>query len=351
MEPTMPAVRLVRWQAEPELVTVPVPAPGPGEVLLTVTAAGLCHSDLHLMEWPAGTVPYSLPFTLGHETAGTVAALGPGARGVTEGDRVLVYARWGCGTCWHCLQGAENLCQRAARETGGHGGGVGRDGGLARYMVVPSARYLVPIGDLDPVAAAPLADAALTPYHAIRHWAPLLRPGETVIVIGTGGIGHLAVQLLRRLSEVRVIGVDARGGGRRLALLAGAHAARSGQGPDAGRLRAELGRSAVLVLDCVATDDTLALAAAVVAPGGAISIVGRGGGSLAASPASLPLGCSVHLPTWGTLPELREVVALARAGAIQTETERFSLGQAVDAYRRLGRGEVTGRAVVVPGPG
>jgi propanol-preferring alcohol dehydrogenase len=318
-------------------------------VLLKVEAAGLCHSDLHLMEWPAGAVPYTLPFTLGHETAGTVTALGPGARGVSEGDRVLVYARWGCGTCWRCLRGMENLCETAARETGGHGGGVGHDGGLATYMVVPAARYLVPIGDLDPVAAAPLADAALTPYHAIKHWAPLLRPGETVVVIGTGGIGHIAVQLLRRLSEVRVIAVDIRDSGRRVALQAGAHAAVPGDEPDTDRLRAELGRGAAVVLDCVATDGTLALAADVVAPGGGISIVGRGGGSLAASPASLPLGCSVHIPTWGTLPELVEVVALARAGAIHTRTEPFTLGQTVDAYRRLRRGEILGRAVVTPG--
>jgi D-arabinose 1-dehydrogenase-like Zn-dependent alcohol dehydrogenase len=127
-------------------------------VLLKVEAAGLCHSDLHLMDWPAGTVRYTLPFTLGHETAGTVAALGPGAalgrgaKGVHEGDRVLVYARCGCGVCWPCLQGMENLCETAAGDLGGHGGGVGRDGGLAEHMVVPSARYLVPIRDLVALA-------------------------------------------------------------------------------------------------------------------------------------------------------------------------------------------------------
>jgi alcohol dehydrogenase, propanol-preferring len=349
MERIMPAVRLMRWQAEPECVTMPVPEPGPGEVLLKVEAAGLCHSDLHLMEWVPGTVPYTLPFTLGHETSGTVAALGPGARGVSEGERVLVYARWGCGTCWHCLSGAENLCESGASESRGHGGGVGSDGGLAGYMVVPSPRYLVPIGDLDPVTAAPLADAALTPYHAIKHWGCLLRPGQTVVVIGTGGIGHIAVQLLRRLSEVRVVAVDTRDSGRQLALEAGAHAAMAGHEADRDQLRTQLGPGAALVLDCVATDSTLALAADVVAPGGAISIVGRGGGSLSASPASLPPGCSVHIPTWGTLPELAEVVALARAGAIRTRTERFTLGQTVDAYRRLRRGEVHGRVVVTPG--
>jgi alcohol dehydrogenase, propanol-preferring len=140
---TMPAVRLLRWQSEPELVTVPTPEPGAGEVLVKVEAAGLCHTDLHLMEWPAGTMPYTLPFTLGHETAGTVAALGPGARGVSEGDRVLVYARWGCGACWPCLQGMENLCETAAGDLGGHGGGVGRDGGgcaAARCRAGPWSR-------------------------------------------------------------------------------------------------------------------------------------------------------------------------------------------------------------------
>jgi propanol-preferring alcohol dehydrogenase len=195
-----------------------------------VEAAGLCHSDLHLMDWPAGTVPYTLPFTLGHETAGTVAAVGPGARGAAEGDRVLVYARWGCGACSPCLQGMENLCEIPAGDLGGHGGGVGRDGGLAEYMVVPSARYLVPIPDLDPVAAAPLADAALTAYHAIKRWLPALRPGATAVVIGIGGLGHMAVQLLRALSNARVMALDVRESARRLALEAGAHAAVAGAG-------------------------------------------------------------------------------------------------------------------------
>ena len=162
------------------------------------------------MDWPAGTLPYQLPFTLGHETAGTVAALGAGARGVAEGDRVLVHARWGCGTCWHCLQGMENGCERTARELGGHGGGVGRDGGLAIYTIVPSARYLVPIGDLDRVAAAPLSDAALTPYHAIKGSLAVLRPGAAVVVIGVGGIGDLAVRCSGRSARPGSSLVDVR---------------------------------------------------------------------------------------------------------------------------------------------
>ncbi len=205
----MQAIRLTRWSSEPELVEIPTPTPGPGEVLLRVDAAGLCHSDLHLMEWTEEQVPYTLPFTLGHETAGTVAALGRGATGVAEGDRVVVHARWGCGRCWRCLQGAENGCELPAGALGGHGGGVGRDGGLADYMLVPSVRHLVGIDDLDPVSAAPLTDAALTPYHAIKRVSHQLRPGVTAVVIGVGGIGHMAIQILRAAE----LGAG-RGGGR-----------------------------------------------------------------------------------------------------------------------------------------
>lgn len=347
----MRAIRLQRFNSEPELVEVDTPTVGPGEVLLRVDAAGLCHSDLHLMDWPEHIVPYELPFTLGHETAGTVSALGPGASGITEGDRVVVYARWGCGTCPGCVQGMENRCERSARELGGHGAGVGRDGGLAEYMLVPSARYLVPIGDLDPAFAAPLTDAALTPYHAIRQCADRLSPGATAVVIGVGGIGHMAVQLLRALSSVRIVAVDVRDDALELARRAGADLIVSGIGLSSDRLREEIGaRGAAVVLDCVASDGTLALAAGTVSVAGSISYLGRAGGSLAVNPSLLPFECSVSLPSWGTLPELADVVALARSGAIHAEIERLTLDQTVDAYRRLKRGEIRGRAVVCPRP-
>jgi alcohol dehydrogenase, propanol-preferring len=345
----MRALRLARWQSEPELVEVATPMPGPGEVLIAVDAAGLCHSDLHIMEWPEGAVPWKLPFTLGHENAGTVVALGPKTSGVTEGERVLIHARWGCGHCWHCLQGNENRCPHSLELLGGQGGGAGRDGGLAEYMVVPSARYLVPLGDLDTLQAAPLTDAALTPYHAIMQWPEQLRPNGCAVVIGVGGIGHMAVQLLRALSAVRIVAVDVREEGLELALRSGAHAALDGRDLTASELRAETGSGgATLVLDCVASDATLALAAGVVATGGAISYIGRGGGTLPVSLGALPPECSVTIPTWGTLAELVEVVALARAGEIHTEIERLTLDDALEGYRRLRRGEVVGRAVVSP---
>jgi alcohol dehydrogenase, propanol-preferring len=345
----MRAVRLERWQSEPALREVPTPKPGPGEVLVKVDAAGLCHSDVHMIEAPEGVFPVALPFTLGHETAGTVAALGVGATGLAEGRRVLVYSRWGCGACWHCVQGRENLCERSIADLGGYGGGIGRDGGLAEYVLVPSTRYLVPIDGLDPVAAAPLSDAALTPYHAIQRSPHQLRPNGAAVVIGVGGIGHMAVQLLRALSEVRVVAVDLREAALGLARDAGAHAVVPAAGLTAKALREEVGGpGATLVLDCVATDETLRLAACIVAPGGDIVYVGRGGGALPVRPGDVPFECSVYVPTWGTIAELVEVVALARAGAIHTEAERLPLDDALDGYRRLQRGEVVGRAVAVP---
>jgi propanol-preferring alcohol dehydrogenase len=363
------AVRLIAWQSEPELRDVPVPEPGPGEVLVQVEAVGLCHSDLHVMDWPEGTLPFGLPFTLGHEVAGTVAALGPGARGVGEGDAVLVYGPWGCGVCGACARGAENVCEHRRG-----GCGLGFDGGLADYVLVPSPRLLVKRGDLDAVHAAPLTDAALTPYHALKRELWRLHPGTSVVVIGVGGLGHVAVQLVRELSPARIVAIDlddsrlehARAFGADVTINNGSDIAvaavmelTGGLGADvaidahelgAADVRAETGSAgATLVLDFVGSDATVRLAASVIASGGHVSIVGSGGGSMfPLSLGAVPLEWSAGRPSWGTLPELHEVVALARAKLLEIEVERVPIEQAVDAYRRLRRGEIAARAVVVP---
>ena len=114
----MRAYQLVEWQRPPELRDVPVPEPGPGEVLVKVGGAGACHSDLHLMEWSAGFLPYELPFTLGHENAGWVEKLGPGTTGFAVGDPVIVYRPWGCGLCMNCRAGDGELLPTAGRSGG-----------------------------------------------------------------------------------------------------------------------------------------------------------------------------------------------------------------------------------------
>jgi propanol-preferring alcohol dehydrogenase len=348
--PSMQAVQLTDWQRPAILRQVPRPQPGPGQVLLEVRAAGLCHSDLHLMRWPAGTVPYELPFTLGHEVAGAVAGLGPGAEGVAVGDSVLVYGPWGCGACARCSLGEEHLCE--ARGLRGRGSGLGRDGGLAEFMVVPSPRLTVPLGDLDPVAAAPLADAALTPYHAIRRALPNLREGAGAVVIGVGGLGHVAVQILRALTSCRIVAVDRREQALELAARDGADVTLTAEGltPREAR-RAAGGRAAALVIDCVGVEQTLELAAGIVAPGGHVSILGVGGGTFPMRFGAVPFETSVVLSNWGTRAELADVVALARAGAIHVDVERVRLADVPAAYERLERGAVSGRLVAVPQAG
>ena len=172
----MKAFRLIEWQRPPRLVDVEVPEPGPGQVLIRVGGAGACHSDIHVMEWPAGTLPYGVPFTLGHENAGWVERVGPGVDRFAAGDPVAVYGPWGCGACPSCIRGMDNVCELWRQPGRARGGGLGRDGGMAELMLVPEQRFLVPLRDLPPAAAAPLTDAGLTPYHAIKGSLHVLAP-------------------------------------------------------------------------------------------------------------------------------------------------------------------------------
>lgn len=349
----MRALQFHQWKTEPELTTVPDPEPGPGEILVRIAGAGACHSDLHVMhDFEPGVLPYDLPFTLGHENAGYVERLGPGVDpgfGIEPGAAVAVYGPWGCGRCRNCRQGMENYCLHAA-EIGAAGAGLGRDGGMADYMIVPSHRLLVPLGDLDPVEAAPLTDAGLTPYHAIKRSLSKLVPGSTAVVIGAGGLGHMAVQILRSLSPATIVAVDRDASKLKLAREVGAdHAVVSGDDAAEEIRKISGGRGCELVVDNVGVQQTVDLAAAVSRPLGDIALVGIGGGTLGVGFFTVPQEASVATTYWGSIVELQEVIALARAGRISVHVERFSLDEAMEAYRKLEAGEVNGRAVVVPG--
>ncbi len=344
----MKAYQLIEWQQPGELRDVPVPVPGPGEVLIKVGGAGACHSDLHIMDWPAGTLPYELPFTLGHENAGWIEALGAGVSGWQLGDAVAVYGPWGCGRCAACRQGRETLCERAA-EIGAAGGGLGRYGGMAEYMLVPNARLLVPLGELDPREAAPLSDAALTPYHAVKLALPLLSPGTWALVIGVGGLGHMAVQLLRAGSPAGGIAVDVDAAKLDLAREVGAdETVAAGESAAAEIRELTRGLGAMVVFDCVGSEQTMKLATAVARPGGAVQIIGLAGGMIPFGFGALPFDCSLTIPYWGSVVELMEVLELARAGKIRAHIERFALDHVADAYARLRAGTLQGRAVITP---
>ncbi|MER7925819.1 NAD(P)-dependent alcohol dehydrogenase [Streptomyces sp. NPDC096057] len=334
--------------AAPEVVTVPDPEPGPGQVLLKVTAAGVCHSDIAVMSWPAEGFPYDLPLTLGHEGVGTVAALGAGVTGVREGDSVAVYAPWGCGACVKCAEGKENYCLRAA-ELDIHPPGLGAPGAMAEYLLVDDPRHLVPLDGLDPVAAVPLTDAGLTPYHAIKRALPKLVPGSTAVVIGTGGLGHVAIQLLRALTSARVIALDVSEDKLRLAREVGAHDTVVSDAHAAQAVRDLTGGiGAEAVFDFVGADPTVRTAGAVAAVEGEVAIVGIGGGSLPVGFGHLPFEVSVNAPYWGSRGELAEVLALARSGAVSVHTETFTLDEAPLAYERLHAGRINGRTVILP---
>src|SRR4029079_15004252 len=252
----MQAVRFVGVGQPARIEDVPTPSPGPGQVLIKIGGAGGCHSDLHVMEEELGFKP---PFTLGHENAGWIAALGDGVTGLKEGDAVAVYGPWGCGRCHACQLSMENYCENWA-EIKGFGGGLGLDGGMAEYMLVPSARLLGPLGDLCPAQAAPLSDAALTPYHAIRRALPQLHPGGTAVVIGVGGLGHMALQLLRLLAPVRIVAADVDDTKLAQARALGADEVVNNRDAAAAadRIRQIAGsRGAALVLDCICVQTTV----------------------------------------------------------------------------------------------
>ncbi|WP_274911459.1 NAD(P)-dependent alcohol dehydrogenase [Streptomyces sp. WZ-12] len=344
----MKALQFRTVGAPPEVVHVPDPEPGPGQVLLKVTAAGVCHSDFAVMNRPAGGLPFDLPLTLGHEGVGTVAAVGAGVTAVQEGEAVAVYGPWGCGSCAKCAEGKENYCL-CAHALGIRSPGLGAPGAIAEYLLVDDPRHLVPLDGLDPVAAVPLTDAGLTPYHAIKRALPKLVPGSTAVVIGAGGLGHVAIQLLRALTPARVIALDVSDEKLRLAREVGAHEAVRSDAGAAGAVR-ELtgGNGAEAVFDFVGAAPTVTTAGALAAVEADISIVGIGGGALPVGFGRLPHEASVSAPYWGSRGELLEVLALARTGAVSVHTETFPLDEAPLAYERLHAGTINGRAVILP---
>jgi len=349
----MRALRLMEWKSDPVLVEVEDPVPGRDQVVVRIGGAGACHSDLHLMrEFGEGLLPWGPPFTLGHENAGWVHAVGSDVTDLEVGQPVAVYGPWGCGSCSRCRLGIETYCENpTAAPVPMGGGGLGLDGGMAELMLVPSARFLVPLPEgLDPVSAAPLTDAGLTPYHAVRRSWQKLAPGTTAVVIGVGGLGHLAIEILKATTAARIIAVDTRDEALVLAKDCGADVTMATDAGVADEIRAVTGgRGADVVLDFVGSESTLAFGAAATRMLGDLTLVGIAGGTLPVSFFSVPYEVSIQTTYWGSRPELVEVLDLAARGLLRPRVTTFALDAAMDAYRAMEAGKLEGRAVVVPG--
>ncbi len=345
----MKAFRFKEWKKSAQLEDVPVPDPCPGEVLIKVGGAGACHSDLHIMhEFDPASLPgldgWQLPMTLGHENAGWIEAGDLAAYPHLElGAPVVVSPTWSCGVCAPCRQGATNYCEQEHLA-----GGIGRDGGLAEYMVAP-AQTLIPLANLEPWKAAPLTDAGLTSYHAVKRCLPLLTPDATAVVIGAGGLGHMAIQVLRELSGCQIIVADTSETALKMAGDLGAHVCLPSDGTTADEIRkATGGLGATVILDFVGIDATLALAGQSARQRSEIVLIGIGGGTFPFQFGALPYACSLVTTYGGSTGELAELVALAEADRIHPHIEEFPLDQVASVYERLHKNEISGRAVLRP---
>lgn len=343
----MKAVRLRQYGQFPVVEEVAEPTiTSPFDVIVRVGGAGVCRTDLHIIEGQFRTreqAHLTLPYTLGHENAGWVAAVGPAVSNVAVGDAVIVYPQISCGLCQACRAGDDMRCARAAFP------GMDTNGGMAEFLLT-HARSMIKLGKhLAPRDVAALADAGITAYHAVKKAAPRLYPGTKVVVIGAGGLGHIGIQCLKAMTPAQVIVVDrspealalTRSWGADYAIVAdGGHVAKV--------LEITNGRGAEAVIDFVGEGSAVAEGISMLGRAGSYYLVGYGG--------------ELHIPTGhivsneisffgnlvGTYNDLVELMALATEGKVSLHTVTYPLTAAVDALHDLEMGRVRGRAILVP---
>jgi NAD+-dependent secondary alcohol dehydrogenase Adh1 len=308
-------------------------------VLVRIGGAGVCATDLHAQEGLMEPAGVRLPLVLGHENAGWVEEVGDGVTTVARGDAVLVYPPFSCGLCVACRRGNDMHCVHHQFT------GLSLDGGFADFVLVSERSLLKLPAGVEPAAVAPHADAGVTAYHAVARSRHLLHPGTTAAVIGVGGVGHIALQLVRELGSSHVIGVDTDERRRALASELGADEVIG----SVGALReATDGRGPDVIFDFVGTDATHAASAEQLARGGTYSVIGYGGTIQIPSNALVVNEHAVVGNLVGTWIDLYELLQLHAAGKIVLKTETHPLEAVNEVMTKLHDGEVTGRAVLVP---
>jgi len=339
-------------------IELPTPEPMGDQVLLEVTHAGVCHSDLHIWEgeYDLGARGklrmldrgLKLPLAMGHEIVGRVVAWGTGAEGkVAAGDIRLVFPWVGCGRCAACAREEENMC------AAGRSLGVYQNGGYATHVLATHWKHLVAIDGLDPALAATYACSGITVLSGIRKLMPL-DPEEPVVVVGAGGLGLNAIAVLRALGHRRIVAVDVDDAKLDAAERQGAtDTVRAGDDGAAttSAIIAAAGGPVAAVLDLVNGTRTARFAFDALRKGGKLVQVGLFGGELAVPLPLMPIkALTIQGSYVGSLPELRELVAMAQAGKVPPiPVTTAPLASANEQLMRLRDGRVTGRVVLVAG--
>ena len=340
----MKAALLPDYHRPLELVERAQPEPlAARDVVVRVGGAGVCATDLHAIDGLMGGAGVTVPIVLGHENAGWVHEIGDGVTTFAPGDAVLVYPPYSCGLCVPCRRGLDMHCEHHQFT------GLSRDGGFAEYVLVDERSLLALPAGVEPADVAPHADAGITAYHAVKKLVPYFGPGSTVAIIGVGGVGHIALQLVRALGAAETIAIDTDERRRNLAALLGADEVLGEQTDVAGAVReATNGAGADVVLDFVGTDATHTAALRMLARRGVYSIVGYGG-TVSVPSTDLVVGESTIVGNLvGSWIDLWELLRLHERGAVKLHSETHSLDDVNDVLGRLRDGDITGRAVLVP---
>lgn len=342
---TMRAVQVVGYHKNLEMTEVPIPeVQGPLDVIVKIGGAGVCRTDLHILEgqW-AEKSGVTLPYTIGHENAGWVHAVGSAVTNVREGDKVILHPLVTCGLCRACRSGDDVHCETSDFP------GIDTNGGYADYLRT-NARTVVKIDDsLEPSAVAALADAGLTAYHAAAKAARRLTPRDKCVVIGAGGLGHIGIQVLEALSPAELIVIDRNADAVKLALTLGADHAVVADGTQVDQVM-ELtgGFGAEVVLDFVGENGSTAEGLAMTRRAGDYQVIGYGENVDVPTIDLVSAEKNIVGNLVGSYNDLCDLMSLAARGAVNLHTQTYALDDFQSAIDDLDNGRVRGRAILVP---
>ena len=342
---TMRAVQVIGYHQNLQMAELPIPTPtGPFDVVVKIGGAGVCRTDLHILEgqW-AEKSQVQLPYTIGHENAGWVHAIGSAVSNVREGDKVIVHPLITCGLCRACRTGDDVHCEASSFP------GIDTNGGYAEYLKT-SARTVVKIDEaLEPADVAALADAGLTAYHAAAKVARRLTPRDRCVIIGAGGLGHIGIQVLKALSPAELIVVDRNPEAVKLAVAIGAHHGVVADGSHVEQvLELTGGNGAEAVIDFVGEGGSTSEGVRMLHRAGDYHVVGYGENINVPTIDIISTEINFIGNLVGSYNDLCELMALAARGAVTLHTAKYRLDDFQSAIEDLDAGNVRGRAILIP---